>query len=284
MAVFSPSAVDVTTAANRVDQRAVDLRTSTDVRAGAWPYDGPDVETGWHHHPYHQVEYALSGVAEVETATDRFLLPPQQAIWIPAGVRHNTRLRGVRSVSVFFAPEMMPAQGATVDRQRARVLAAAPVIREMIGYGVRWPISRCGDPDPTADVFFEALARLVVEWLGDEVPLHLPTSADPILASVMAHANDNLATVTMVSACRAVGASERTVRRRFLADTGMTWQAYVTQARLLRAMALLAGGDRTVLAIGTDVGFDSPSGFTRAFRGLTGESPSHYRRRIRGGA
>ena len=262
----------------------VDLRTCADVRAGAWPYEGPDVVTGWHYHPYHQVEYALSGVAEVETSSDRFLLPPQQAIWIPAGLRHNTTLRGVRSVSVFFAPEMMPRDDTSVHSGRARVLAAAPVIREMIGYGARWPISRAGDPDPTADVFFEALARLVVEWLDDEVPLHLPTSTDPILAAIMAHTNDNLASVTMVSACRVVGTSERTLRRRFLAETGMTWQAYLIQARLLRAMALLAGGDRTVLAIGTDVGFDSPSGFTRAFRNLTGDSPSRYRRRIRGGA
>jgi len=245
------------------------------------------VVTGWHHHPYHQVEYALRGVAEVETATDRFLLPPQQAIWIPAGLRHNTTLRGVRSVSVFFAPEMMPAPSTsetTADWRRARVLAAAPVIREMIGYGARWPISRAGDSDPTADVFFEALARLVIEWLGEEVPLHLPTSTDPTLRAIMAHINDNLATVSMPSACRAVGTSERTLRRRFLAETGMTWQAYLIQARLLRAMALLAGSDRTVLAIGVDVGFDSPSGFTRAFRNLTGESPSRYRRRVRADA
>ena len=284
MAVSSHSAVDVTAAATR---GFVDLRTCADVRAGAWPYEGPDVVTGWHHHPYHQVEYALSGVAEVETPTDRFLLPPQQAIWIPAGLRHNTTLRSVRSVSVFFAPEMMPTEGATattLDWGRARVLAAAPVIREMIGYGARWPISRAGDRDPTADVFFETLARLVVEWLDDEVPLHLPTSTDPILGAVMSHTNDNLSTVSMTSVCRAVGTSERTLRRRFLAATGMTWQAYLIQARLLRAMALLAGSDRTVIAIGNDVGFDSPSGFTRAFRGLTGESPSRYRRRVRADA
>ena len=280
MAVTSHSAVEVTAAATR---GFVDLRTSTAVRAGAWPYEGPDVVTGWHHHPYHQVEYALSGVAEVETATDRFLLPPQQAIWIPAGLRHNTTLRGVRSVSVFFAPEMMPTEGSAtaLDCGRARVLAAAPVIREMIGYGARWPILRAGDPDATADAFFEALARLVTEWLDDEVPLHLPTSTDPILAAIMAHANENLADVTMTSACGAVGTSERTLRRRFLAETGMTWQAYLIQARLLRAMALLAGSDRTVLAIGVDVGFDSPSGFSRAFRSLTGDTPSRYRRRVR---
>jgi AraC-like DNA-binding protein len=273
----------MTAAANR---GFVDLRTSPAVRAGAWSWDGPDVVTGWHHHPYHQVEYALSGVAEVETPNGRFLLPPQQAIWIPAGLRHNTTLRGVRSVSVFFDPATMPGDDAgssAADWSRARVLAAAPVIREMISYGVRWSIARPPDGDGTADVFFDALARLVIEWLDDEVPLHLPTSTDPVIRDVMAHTNDHLATVTMVSACRAVGTSPRTLRRRFVAETGMTWQEYVIQARLLRAMALLAGSERTVLGIGTDVGFDSPSGFTRAFRKLTGQSPSLYRRRLRPG-
>ena len=44
-----------------------------------------DVVTGWHSHDMHQIEYAFEGVAEVETATTHHLLPPQQAMWIPAG-------------------------------------------------------------------------------------------------------------------------------------------------------------------------------------------------------
>jgi hypothetical protein len=58
----------------------------------------------------------------VETAVAHHLLPPQQAVWIPAGLVHRTTLKRLRSVSVFFAPEMVPA----VDG-RARILAAEPV-------------------------------------------------------------------------------------------------------------------------------------------------------------
>ena len=143
----------------------------------------------------------------METTAGHFLLPPQQAIWIPAGLVHNTTLQGVRSVSVFFHPGLFPG-----SFDRARVLAAAPVVREMMRYAVRWPITRSpssidGDIDEGADVFFAALARLVLEWLDEEVALWLPVSTDLLASTVMHHTNEHLATVMVASVCRAVGVS-----------------------------------------------------------------------------
>ena len=147
------------------------------VRAGTYLYDGGDLITGWHHHDLHQIEYALQGIAHVETAQARYLLPPQQAMWIPAGLSHCTTLHGVRSVSVFF-------ESAMVDDTdgRAHVLNAAPLLREMITYATRWPIERA-ESDQTADAFFSALARLASEWIDHEAPLLLPTSTDSTSAT-----------------------------------------------------------------------------------------------------
>ena len=80
--------------------------------------------------------------------------------------------------------------------------------------------------------------------------------------------------------CAAVGASERTVRRRFADELGMPWRTYLLHARLLRAMALLAEPGHTVLDVSIAVGFENVSAFTRAFRRELGESPSSYRRRV----
>jgi transcriptional regulator GlxA family with amidase domain len=168
----------------------------------------------------------------------------------------------------------------TVARDRARVLAAAPVIREMIVYAARWPISRPVS-DPVADAFFDALAGVLPEWLEREAPLRLPTSTDPIAAAVIAYTGEHLATVREVDVCRAVGVSARTLRRRFPAATGITWSRYVLQSRLVRSMTLLAEPGRSVLDVATAVGFESASAFTRAFRRATGETPSAYRRRRR---
>jgi AraC-like DNA-binding protein len=273
VAVSAKQVKDLPSAAN---PGLVDLRAVPEVRAGTFLWEGPDIVTGWHRHPYHQIEYALRGVAEVETPSGHYLLPPQKAIWIPAGLPHTTTLRDVRSVSVFFEPAMLAGPG-----DRARILPASPLIREMIVHGQRWLISRAVST-PESDAFFDALASVVSEWLGDEVPLCLPTTGDPVLAEVMAYTASHLPTATAVSVSRAVGLSQRTLRRRFSVEVGMTWRAYLLQSRLLRAMALLSERKRNIAEVSIAVGFASPSAFTRAFQKWTGESPSAYRRRVHG--
>jgi AraC-like DNA-binding protein len=246
------------------------------VRAGAWPEDGDDLVTGWHRHDLHQLLYAFEGIVEVETDGAHHLLPPQQAAWIPAGLVHQTTLRKVRTVAVFFEPTMVPGRD-----ERVRVLAAAAPVREMIVYAARWRIDRRVS-DLTADAFFRALALLVAEWLDTaEAPLRLPTSTVPVIAAAMQYTREHLARVDEREVCAAVGISERSLRRTFRAETGMSWSEYRTTSRVLWAMALLAEHERSVLDAATAVGFESLSGFDRAFQRLTGERPGDYRRRTR---
>ncbi|MDP9331819.1 MAG: helix-turn-helix transcriptional regulator [Actinomycetota bacterium] len=251
----------------------VDMRAGAPVRAGTFFYEGGDVVTGWHSHDMHQIEYAFEGIAEVETSATHHLLPPQQAVWIPAGLSHCTTLKRVRSIAVFFDPTMVPRAD-----DRVRVLAATPLLREMIIFASRWSISRSSN-DRVADAFFDAFAMLVPEWLEQEAPLCLPTTTDRVLRAVMEYAESHLAEVTVGAVGAAVGVSERSLRRKFAA-IGMTWREYLLQSRLLRAMALLTEPGHTVLDVATAVGFDSVSAFTRAFRRLTGETPTAYRRRV----
>jgi AraC-like DNA-binding protein len=283
MTVAARKAKDLATPATTLaPMPTADFGRATSVRAGTFPFDGEDLVADWHTHDLHQLEYAFEGVVEVETDAGRYLLPPQQAIWIPAGLAHRTTLRRVRTVAVFFAPDMVPRPASPDQRgepDRARVLPAAPVVREMIVYGARWPITGPAN-DPTADAFFTALALIVADLLDHEMPLCLPTSRDPVIAEVMRYTADDLASATAAGAGRAVGWSERTLRRRFVAGTGMTWRQYLLHSRLLRAMALLAEPGPTVLDVATRVGFESPTAFARSFRAVTGETPSAYRRRI----
>jgi len=157
-------------------------------------------------------------------------------------------------------------------------------VREMIVYAARWRIDRRSS-DPTADAFFTALALLTAEWLDTvEAPLRLPTSAVPIVDAVMQHTQKHLADVDEQSLCARVGISERSLRRTFRAETGISWSEYRTTSRVLRAMTMLAERDRSILDVATEVGFETLSGFDRAFRRLNGERPVDYRRRIRDAA
>ena len=124
------------------------------------------------------------------------------------------------------------------------------------------------------------LAEPLPEALDKEAPLSLPNSTDPIVAAAMAYTRVHLDSITAAEVSRAVGVSERTLRRQFSSVVGLSWRSYLLQARLLRAMALLAQPGRSVLDVSVAVGFDNVSAFARAFAQRCGESPSSYRRRI----
>jgi AraC-like DNA-binding protein len=255
----------------------VDMRIGGRPPAGSYLYEGQELVTTWHSHDLHQIEYACRGSVEVETAVSHCLLPPQQAAWIPAGVEHRTTIRtSVRTISVFFAPHLVPAPG-----DRVRILAVPPVLREMMVYSGRWPIGRATSDD-IADTYFAALGRLASELIDDERPHTLPTATDPVLAAAMAWTREHVDRATVAAAARQVGLSERSLRRRFDAGLGMSWRRYLVQARLLRAMALLAEPRPSVLQVATTVGFENASSFSRAFRQWTGETPSAFRaKRVR---
>ena len=257
-------------------RRVIELRRGGLALGGSYLYEGEGLITGWHSHEVHQIEYAIGGVVEVETASAHYLLPPQQAAWIPAGLEHQaTMAPAVRTVAVMFDAQMI--QGG----DRARILAVSPLIREMMIYALRWPIDR-QNGDDVSDSFFRTLADLVIEALDHEAPLSLPTSEHTIVAAAMDYTKGHLQSVTADQVSRAVAVSERTLRRLFHDELGLSWRTYLLHARMLRAMALLASPGQAVQETSTAVGFDSVSSFTRAFTQFSGETPSTYRKRIVG--
>jgi len=257
----------------------VELRRGGPVLAGSYLYEGDLLVTGWHVHDVHQIEYAIGGVVEVETAAGHYLLPPQQAAWIPAGLQHQATMNpSVKTLAVMFDPAVIPDGG-----DRARILAVSPLLREMLLYALRWPIDRdagAAEEGSVSDSFFLTLANLVSDALDHEAPLSLPTSEDPVVAAAMDYTKDHLQSVSLDEVCRAVAVSERTLRRQFQSEVGLSWRTYLLHARMLRAMALLAAPGQSVQQTASAVGFDSMGSFTRAFAQFCGETPSSYRRRV----
>jgi AraC-like DNA-binding protein/quercetin dioxygenase-like cupin family protein len=265
----------------RPSRRVIELRRGGQALGGSYLYEGDGLITGWHSHEVHQIEYALHGVVEVETDFAHYLLPPQQAAWIPAGLEHQAVMNpDVKTVAVMFDPALVAAPG-----DRARILAVSPLIREMMIYALRWQIDRAdgdAEDEKVSDGFFHTLANLVSEALDHEAPLSLPTTEHPIVAAAMAFTKAHLDSVSADDVSRAVSVSERTLRRLFQDTLGLSWRTYLLHARMLRAMALLAAPGQSVQQTASAVGFDSLSSFTRAFALFCGETPSTYRKRVAG--
>ncbi|MDH7976037.1 AraC family ligand binding domain-containing protein [Sphingomonas sp. AR_OL41] len=47
-----------------------------------------------HAHDWHQLIYASAGVMTVTTEAGSWVVPPNRAVWVPAGMRHAIRFAG----------------------------------------------------------------------------------------------------------------------------------------------------------------------------------------------
>lgn len=74
--------------------------------------------------------------------------------------------------------------------------------------------------------------------------------------------------------------SRRTLDKRFHAALGRPAADLLREARLKKAREMLATSNAQVLKIGLACGYDSPSGFVRAFREAMGVTPQRYRRSV----
>ncbi len=72
-----------------------------------------------------------------------------------------------------------------------------------------------------------------------------------------------------------VGACERTISRIFTRDTGMNYQSWRQQFRLLKAMEMLADGGH-ISQVAQYLEFVSDSAFIAFFHQHTGTTPSRY--------
>ena len=76
---------------------------------------------------------------------------------------------------------------------------------------------------------------------------------------------------------RALGVSERTLRRRFKALTGISPGQYRTQYRMKLARQRLLASDEKVLETARALGFANEFHFSRRFKQIIGVSPRAYR-------
>ncbi len=94
------------------------------------------------------------------------------------------------------------------------------------------------------------------------------------------HSEDD-ADVSLAALASDAGLSRFHFCRAFKESTGLSPHAWLRQHRLERAMKMLRDTDDPVVSIAAALGYASQTAFAAAFRKLTGETPSDWRRRMR---
>jgi AraC-like DNA-binding protein len=221
-----------------------------------------------HRHRRAQLVHAARGLMTVRTEEGAWVVPPGSAVWMPAGVEHWIDCAGALQMrSVWLAPE-----AARDLPERCAVLRASPLLRALILRAVDLPIlyDEAGAEGRLVAVLLDEIAA------AREAPLHLPMPRDARLGWVADALLADPADGRGVAAwAREAGASARTFERLFRRDTGLSFGAWRSRARVLAALALLAEG-RSVTATALELGYDSVSAFIAMFRRALGETPGRY--------
>jgi AraC-like DNA-binding protein len=224
----------------------------------------------WHYHDVGQLVYPSSGVLAISAAIGTWVVPPQRAVWIPAGVPHAHQAHGptqMRTLAFPAAKGTDPALPASPV-----VVAVSPLLREII------VALTCGEGPPYTVRQRESMERVALDQLRrvGQLPLRLPALADDRLRAIAALLRADPAEVrTLAELGMVVGASERTLSRLFRQEAGMSFPQWRTQLRLQHALVLLADGT-PVTSTALVCGWSNPSAFIEAFRRAFGATPGKF--------
>ena len=223
-----------------------------------------------HSHARGQFACAARGVISVHTPQGNWLVPPQRACWVPAGLIHGMRMHGAVTMhNVFIDDSTVARMGLPHDCQ---VLDASPLLRQLLAEAV------------TLDAWYveDARAGRLMALLLDEIaaarplPLSAPLPQAPRLAQLCMELLQQPSLDSSLDAMAAqAGMSRRTFTRQFRVQTGLGFAQWRQQACLLAAISRLAQG-QAVTRVALDLGYASPSAFTAAFRRVLGQAPSDY--------
>lgn len=227
---------------------------------------GHHVKPHWHARA--QFVFAISGTMRVRTARRLWIVPPSRALWMPAHTVHEIHMHGaVHMHSLYFSDAA--SAGMPVS---CVVLNVTPLLRELIVRAAALPASydERGDDGLLMRLLMTEIRRLAPCALD----LPLPESADLVQLCERILSDFSLRRPCGLDA-RDMRVSTRTLYRRFLRETGITFARWKQQARLLESIRRLAEG-MPVTAVAIDLGYESPSAFSTMFRRALGIAPRAF--------
>jgi len=223
-----------------------------------------------HYHVEGQLLFAVKGVMLVETEGNRWVIPPQRALWIPPRQVHSyTLLSQTELRTVYFSSSLIAECTNFTRRDDVHVIMATALVKELIA-----GLFSSEYKSPSQ----RKMALLLLEILSETAPLaaELPVPQDERLARaarsllVSQRWDASLSELAEIATM-----SERTFTRLFIRDTGFSFRSWRQRARICASLDLLANG-MPIKQVAWQLGFSCPAAFTAAFRAILNITPREF--------
>lgn len=220
-----------------------------------------------HFHSKSQLLIAESGVMRVTTADGSWVIPVNRAIWIPPETPHSVHVTNRAVTRSIYVDPCLKNLGAACVMIHVTELLRALVLE----FARMNPLYEGGSSE-------ERLVGVLLDYVkpSNAAPVVVPKANDMRLRRIMDHLlvdpQDNR---TLSEWASELGVCEKTLTRGFLRETNMSFRKWRQQARLLKALELLADG-HSVANVAADVGYESTSAFITLFKESFGVLPGSY--------
>ena len=218
-----------------------------------------------HSHADAQLLFAVSGVMQVQTDQGQWTVPPQRALWIPAGVAHQViMLSDTEMRTLYFTPSSCPAV-----QQRVHAMVTNTLLRELV--------LALFDASHGAALHERVVALLLsVVPVTQELPSYLmmPNSSALLHVAQTVLTNRQWST-PLADLAREVHMTERSFTRHFGAEVGMSFRSWRQRARVIASLDRVGAGEPTK-TVASMSGFSSPSAFVAAFKQIMGGTPAQF--------
>lgn len=225
-------------------------------------------EISHHTHARAQVVYATTGILQVGAKDAMWSISPQQALWVPPAVEHELRATGAFGLrTIYIHPDI-----ARKLPSYPCVIAITRLLKELILYAAHM------ESDYLPRGYEAQILSAIPAVLNtiNPMPIQLLVPTDPRLQSMVKFLFEQPADTRPLGFwAETTGASERTMLRQFIRETGMSYKKWRSHLKLVHAMALLSKGV-SVTSIAYTLGYNSPSAFVSIFRREMGQSPARY--------
>ncbi|WDE06799.1 helix-turn-helix transcriptional regulator [Thalassomonas viridans] len=221
-----------------------------------------------HQHLWGQFIYASEGVLAVNTGKERYIVPPEQGVWVPPKTEHQVSALTRVTLTSFY----LDLEHVSRLQPSSCLLAVSAFLKALIGEAKNIA------PDYHWHSRDGRLLRLIIDQLviARQVTLKLPYPEDLRLIAITRELQQNPGNSNSLEQWgKIVGASARTLSRLFKKETGMTYSQWRQKLNLQLAITALAAGE-SITNIALTLGYDSPSAFIYMFRKHFGVSPKKY--------
>lgn len=221
--------------------------------------------SGTHQHNKGQLLFAQQGSMRVIIDNKLSVIPPQKVVWLPPKQIHRvffTKIVGYRSIYI-----------------DTNIYSHLPQHPTTWGCStlLRCIMEEIAQSDWHMDWQFPSRGAHWLFVLWDELKiakrhgiyLNLPTDYRLQKFDFLSYAPP------LSELAQKVGASERTITRIFIKETGLNYQSWRQQWRLFRAIELLSE-HKSMIEISLILGFSNDSAFSTFFKNMTGLSPTKY--------